>query len=98
MTSLVALFAGQLLNPNSDIDGTDHDKVHATVLLREMDAIEAKRRMDVWDIPPGVPVVQTFATYLRHFISQFISDPKIFNCSIPIPWNRWKMPWKIALD
>lgn len=34
MTSLVALFARQILNPNSDIDGTDHDKVHAKVLLR----------------------------------------------------------------
>ena len=98
MTSLVALFARQILNPNSDIDGTDHDKVHAKVLLRELDAIEAKRRLDIWDIPPGVPVVQTFPKYLRHFISQFIGDPKLYNCTIPIPWNRWKMSWKIALD
>lgn len=54
--------------------------------------------MDVWDITAGVPIVQTFPTYLRHFLSQFAWDPKIYKKSTPLQWNKWKISWKIALD
>lgn len=36
---LVALFSPQILNPNSDSDGRDHERLHAMKLLRALDEI-----------------------------------------------------------
>lgn len=65
---LVALLDRYFLNPNSDVDSTDNDRLHDIVLLRELDEIEIKRRMDIWDIPDAVPMVHAFQSYLRHFL------------------------------
>lgn len=54
--------------------------------------------MEIWDIPAGVHMVQKFAPYMRHFILQFVGDPKIYKNSTQTPWNKWKISWKIDLD
>lgn len=39
-TSLFELLSHKVLKSNSDIDGMDHDRLHATVLLRKLDGIQ----------------------------------------------------------
>lgn len=43
-------------------------------------------------------MVQPFPILMSHFISKFVVDPKQNNNIIPIPWNKWKVSWKLALD
>lgn len=74
---LVTLISRQSRNLNSDIGGNDHDRLNFTILLIEVDGIKVKRRMEVWNIPVGDPIIQTFPPYLRHFISQLDGYPKL---------------------
>lgn len=89
---LVSLLDCQLMNPHSDIDGSDYDILLSTVLIIELNRIE------IWNIPDEFPIVWNFPKYLRYFIWQFVGDPKIYAKSTAISWNKWKMSWNISND
>ena len=70
MSQLVEVYARQLLNPDSDLEGSDEKRKCANIYIAACDAIRARRKSDVWKCPPGLSPLQVFPDHIFSFIGQ----------------------------
>ena len=94
---LVDVFARQVLNGNSDITGTDKTKKAAAVFINTWDAIRAKRQVDAWCAPPGLPSMQIFPTHIHSFLSCYHEDYGMSSYWSKVAYTKWPLKYRNRL-
>lgn len=95
---LVTVFAKQLLNPLSDITGTDELKATATFFLQRLQSIVVRRFKNTWNVSGGKPLIQVFPTDILHFVSSCFRDFSLYNYYRSIPYHNWVPLWRSRLN
>lgn len=79
LPGLVETFARKCLNTESDITSNVAIVAAAKTLIKDINAINFRRKLDAWDIPPGLNGVQTFPIDIHHVLSLVNENIEIVN-------------------
>ena len=94
LQQLVEVFAGQVLNEESDINASAEVQDAATTFCNSLRAIQARKQADAWGTPGGLPPLQVFPPHILHFMSSYYGDYSLFHHCKHIPYNQWSSVWR----
>lgn len=72
---LIELYAGQVLNTESDIDGKEDARSSAGLHVQTGEAIGLQKHLDLWEVLEGLSPMQTF---LPHISYTYFADEGLF--------------------
>lgn len=75
---LVLTYAREMLNISSWIAGGEEVQAAARTYSKAMEAIKARKSMDVWEVPRALRAVQFFPKHILHHLS---SHFRTFHCT-----------------
>lgn len=71
------------------------DFVHAwRAVARAMEGIRGRRQVRSRKEPPGLYRLQALHLHIVHFMSNMVSDPRLFQMERQIPHSRWSSVWR----
>jgi DNA modification methylase len=98
MVQLVEVFAKQVLNEKSDIDGSADVQAAASTFLHGLQSLRARKFKSAWPVPPGFHAVQTLPAHILHFLSGFYSDRSLYASCQNVPYLDWSPAWRSRLE
>lgn len=75
---LILLYAWQVFNKQSGVDGGKQVINFAKVYRKAVQAIEVSKRLDVWEVPERLSPMQTFQPHILYHLETYLSKLELF--------------------
>lgn len=86
---LVLIFARQVLIKDSGITGDDDVQLAASIFVESMEELFFEHRTDVWEMPAGFSILQTFLRYICYHLSTCHLKYSLYGQKKNIPADLW---------
>jgi hypothetical protein len=98
MVSMVEVFAKQVLNEDSDVEGSPSVQAAARTFLHGVQSIRARHLKSAWPVPTGFHAVQQLPAHLHHFLSGLYNDRSLYSRLRKVPYLNWSPMWRARLE
>lgn len=93
MLHLILLYARQLLSRESDIEVEEEVGSSAEVQVKEMEANEMRKRLNVWEVLEVLPPMQTLPPHILCNLSMYFGKKELLQNARRISANHWSGKW-----
>lgn len=98
MPQLTLIYARQLLSDESDIEGDEQIYSSAKVCVKVAKALEVQRYLDMWEVPEGYPLMQTFLPHILYYLNTYFVEEKPFKTDKNDPANKLCVKWLARMN
>lgn len=89
MPQVITFYAHQVLRKKSYIDGDEEVCRSADVYVKAMEEIEMRKRLNLWEVPEGLPSMQTFSRHMLYHQGTYVGEEELLQKSRNVSASRW---------